>query len=76
MMRLVERYEGPLRIESGFVDDTDAHAFAPMMIRAAVVAGVAVGAAAFAVWRIPSPPDQPRRDERRGLGWVRCAVRR
>jgi hypothetical protein len=58
MMRLVERYEGPLRIESGFVDDT-AHAFAPMMIGAAVVAGVAVGAAAFAVWRIPHPrPDQ------------------
>jgi hypothetical protein len=38
-MRLVERYEGRLRIESGFVDDTDADAFAPMMIRAAVVAG-------------------------------------
>jgi hypothetical protein len=43
MMRLVERYEGPLRIESGFVDDTDADAFAPIMIRAAVVAGVAGG---------------------------------
>jgi hypothetical protein len=55
MMRLVERYEGRLRIESGFVDDTDADAFAPMMIRAAVVAGVAAGAAAFAVWRIPHP---------------------
>jgi hypothetical protein len=54
-MRLVERYEGRLRIESGFVDGTDADSFAPMMIRAAVVAGEAVGAAAFAVWRIPHP---------------------